>query len=52
MILASLVVIKGGGNLFDIESSSRKLARDEDGFFLHSEDWNEKVVEILADDKG
>lgn len=38
--------------MYDIECAGKKLARDKDGFLLHTEDWNEDVAEIIAAEEG
>jgi tRNA 2-thiouridine synthesizing protein E len=35
-----------------IECEGKKLGRDEAGFLLHEEEWNEEVAEILAAEEG
>ena len=38
--------------MITIECAGKKLSRDEGGFLLHEEDWNEEVAEILAAEEG
>ena len=38
--------------MITIECEGKKLGRDEAGFLLHEEDWNDEVAEILAAEEG
>ncbi len=38
--------------MLTIECAGKRLSRDEAGFLLHEEDWNDEVAEILAAEEG